>query len=177
MRRITSAIAAAALAAGLAGSAWAAETVQLHAPYAYGLVGSATCAKGDEQRLKTLLAKFATVAGASGQPTREDARTYCQAFTKAFPVNAAFGAVILSKADAAGDAAPQPMKGDGPGTRVEEIEISFLGLKVKVKFGPKQPTDSEGHTGGGGDQRDGEGEDGGTTEDGGEPSEPSEPPK
>ncbi|MCC6919927.1 MAG: hypothetical protein IT548_12030 [Alphaproteobacteria bacterium] len=177
MRRITTLLATAALAAGLAEAGRPADAVQLHAPYAYGLLGSATCAKGDEQRLKALLGSFAAVAGATGDPTRQDAKAYCGAFTKAFPVSAAWGDVILKHADAAGDGAPQPMKGDGPGTRVEEIEISFLGLKVKVKFGPKQPTDSEGHTGGGGDDRGGEGEDGGTTEDGGEPSEPAEPPK
>lgn len=174
MRRISGMLTAAALAAGIVGQARAAETVHLYAPYAYGLIASATCGKGDEQRLKTLLAKFAAAAGATGKPSRQDAKAYCAAFTKALPVSAEWGAIILTKADEAGDAAPQPMKGDGPGTRVEEIEVSFLGFKIKVKLGPKQPADSEGHTGGGdsGENRGDEGNDDSGNEGGEEPSEP-----
>ena len=68
MRRITNLLATAALAASIAGAARAAESVQLSAPYAYGLLGSATCTKGDDQRLKTLVGRFAAVAGATGEP-------------------------------------------------------------------------------------------------------------
>lgn len=158
MRRIPPVLAAALFAAGFAGASPAAETVHLYAPYAYGLLGSATCEKGDQDRLKALLVKFAAAAGATGQASRDDAKAFCAAMTKTFPVKAEHIDAILTQADKAGDGAPQPMADDGKGVRVEEIEISFLGLKVKVKFGPKKPADSDGHTGGGEGEGEGEGE-------------------
>jgi hypothetical protein len=184
MRYLKRLLAGAAVLAALQTAARAEETVYLKAPYAYGLLASATCGKGDAEKLKALVTRFAKIAGATKAPEKADGEAFCSAFTKTFPVGAKWGDIILARADEAGAGAPQPQSdpssGKGGGVRVEELEISFLGLKVKVKFGPKKPADSEGHTGGGG-REEGGGTEGGTegggeetpAGDGGEPTTPA----
>ena len=167
-------LAGAALVAALQVNARAAETVHLTAPYAYGLLASATCEKGDANRLKALVSAFAKVAGATSQPAKADGRAYCKVFTKEFPVDLKWATAILTQADAAGSAQPQPQSdpqgGKGDGVRLKAIEVGFLGLTVKIKFAPKQPADKQpsGDTAGGGGREEGGGEEEGGEEAGGE---------
>jgi hypothetical protein len=184
MRYLKHILAGVAVLAALQTAARAEETAYLTAPYAYGLLASATCGKGDGQKLKALVTNLAKVAGATKAPGKADGEAYCNAFTKKFPVSRKWGDIILARAEEAGAAAPQPMSdpqgGRGGGARVEEVEITLLGaLKVKIKIGQKKPADTEGQPEGGG-REEGGGTEGGTeggeetpAGDGGEPTTPA----
>lgn len=185
MRYLKHMLAGATVIASLQTAARAEETVYLTAPYAYGLLASATCGKGDAQKLKALVTNLAKVAGATKAPGKADGEAYCNAFTRKFPVSLKWGDIILARAEEAGAAAPQPMSdpqgGRGGGGRVEEVEITLLGaLKVKIKIGPKKPADTEEQPDGGG-REEGGGTEGGTegggeetpAGDGGEPATPA----
>ena len=149
------------------GTGLAAGKVLLSAPYAYGLLGSAACIKRDEALVNELVTELFVLAKAKEKPERADGEAYCKAMTAAFPVSDKWAAQIIAKAEAAGDDAPAPYadgETKGPGQRISEIEIGFLGFKLKLKFEPKQPADSEGHTEAGKP----DGEDTGDAQEGGE---------
>ncbi len=144
-----SALARDASAAREEGTGQTTGKVVLGAPYAYGLLGSAACLMRDEALVSEMVAELFALAKASETPARADAEAYCKALMAAFPVSEKWARAIIAKAETAGDDAPAPYADDetkGPGQRISEIEIGFLGFKLKLKFEPKQPADSEGHT-------------------------------